>query len=390
MLFLSDWFWAFSALVVPLYVLVPRPLKLYWILAASLIFQLHFAGSAGTLPIIALAVVAYGAALVPRGRGLTAAAMLVMVGALVFYKYAGFLLDSGHAVLASLGAAAPGWLHGGESPAVPLGISFFTFEFVHYVYEVRVRGLAPVRNPLHFAVFAAFFATLAAGPIKRFPDFVPQLAALANPDPEQWLAGARRIILGLFKKVCIADLIVELIKPLDGVVEPNARVVLTLAVLQGWRIYYDFSGYTDIAVGIARMLGLRVPENFDRPYFATSLREFWRRWHMSLSTWIRDYVYIPLGGNRVRRGINLLLAMVICGLWHGAAWNFALWGLWHGVGLAGEAAVRRRRPDLFERSSAERWLGWAVTYTYVSLGWLLFFYPVERLPTLAAALVGMG
>lgn len=390
MLFLSDWFWGFSALVVPLYLLVPRPLKLVWVLTASLVFQYHFAGPAGMWPIIALGVLTYTVALVPigRGRGLTALAMVVLVGALVFYKYADFLAHSVRAPLHAAGLLPGEWSIPWTSPAIPLGISFFTFEFVHYLYEVRVRGHAPVRNPLHFAVFTVFFPTLAAGPIKRFPEFVPQLEALDNPSVEQWLAGVRRILLGLFKKVCIADLLVELIIPLERVADPTAGVVLALAVLQGWRIYYDFAGYTDMAVGLAQTLGLQVPENFDRPYFATSLRDFWRRWHMSLSTWIRDYVYIPLGGNRARRGFNLLLAMVICGLWHGAAWNFALWGLWHGAGLALDAAARLRRPHLFEGSLPERALGWLVTYTWVSLGWLLFFYPVERLPRMAAALVG--
>lgn len=390
MLFLSDWFWAFSALVVPLYVLVPRSLKLLWVLAASLVFQYHFAGPAGMWPIVVLGVLTYGVALVPPGRGrhLTAVSMVVLVGALVFYKYGEFFLHSVRVPLHGLGLAPADWLSGWASPAVPLGISFFTFEFVHYLYEVRVRGHAPVRNPLHFAVFAVFFPTLAAGPIKRFPDFVPQLSALDNPTVEQWLAGVRRILLGLFKKVCIADLLVELITPLENTPNPTVRVVLALAVLQGWRIYYDFAGYTDMAIGLGQTLGLQVPENFDRPYFATSLREFWRRWHMSLSTWIRDYVYIPLGGNRVRRGFNLLLAMVICGLWHGAAWNFALWGLWHGAGLALEAALRLRRPQLFEDGRAERAVGWLVTYTWVSLGWLLFFYPVERLTAMASAVQG--
>jgi alginate O-acetyltransferase complex protein AlgI len=390
MLFLSDWFWGFSALVVPLYLLVPRPLKLAWILLASLVFQYHFAGPAGMLPIAALAAFTYAVALAPRTRGLTALAMVIVAGALVAYKYADFLIANLRVPLYVLGVVSPDWMQGWRAPAIPLGVSFFTFEFVHYLYEVRVRGHAPVRNPLHFAVFAVFFPTLAAGPIKRFPDFVPQLERLRNPDAEQWLAGARRILLGLFKKVCVADLLVELITPLEKVSHPPAGIVLALAVLQGWRIYYDFAGYSDMAIGLAQTVGLRVPENFDRPYFSTSLREFWRRWHMSLSTWIRDYVYIPLGGNRVRRGINLLLAMVVCGLWHGAAWNFALWGLWHGAGLALEAAARRRRPQLFDGSRGERAVGWLVTYTWVSLGWLLFFYPVARLPRLAAALVGLG
>lgn len=390
MLFLSNWFWGFSALVVPLFLVLPRRLKVGWVLIASLIFQYHFAGPAGMLPIAVLAVLTYLAALAPKVRGVTAASMVILVGALVVYKYADFLLDSVRVPLHGLGVVPADWLGGWRAPAIPLGVSFFTFEFVHYLYEVRVRGHEPVRNPLHFAVFAVFFPTLAAGPIKRFPEFVPQLAALDNPDAEQWLIGARRILLGLFKKVCIADLLVELITPLEKLPHPTAGVVLALAVLQGWRIYYDFAGYTDMAIGLGLTIGLRVPENFDRPYFSTSLREFWRRWHMSLSTWIRDYVYIPLGGNRVRRGVNLLLAMVICGLWHGAAWNFALWGLWHGAGLALEATARLRRPQLFEVGRGERAVGWVVTYTWVSLGWLLFFYPVERLPRMAAALVGLG
>ncbi|MBX3025599.1 MBOAT family protein [bacterium] len=390
MLFLSNWFWGFSALVVPLYLIVPRSLKPAWVLLASLIFQYHFAGPAGMLPIVALALFTYLVGLAPSARAVTAFSMVVLVGALVLYKYADFLFESVRLPLNALGLVSATWMTDWRSPAIPLGVSFFTFEFVHYLYEVRVRGHQPVRNPMHFAIFAVFFPTLAAGPIKRFPDFVPQLEQLDNPDAEQWLAGARRILLGLFKKVCIADLLVELITPLEKVPHPSAAIVLALAVLQGWRIYYDFAGYTDMAIGLGQTIGLRVPENFDRPYFSTSLREFWRRWHMSLSTWIRDYVYIPLGGNRVRRGVNLLLAMVICGLWHGAAWNFALWGLWHGGGLALEAAARLRRPRLFEGSRGERALGWLVTYTWVSLGWLLFFYPVERLPGMAAALVGLG
>ena len=186
----------------------------------------------------------------------------------------------------------------------------------------------------------------------------------------------RRVIRGLFKKVCIADLLVEASMSSRTVPHYNAPIVILLAVLQGFRIYYDFAGYTDIAIGLAELLNLRLPENFNRPYFSTSLQEFWRRWHMSLSTWIRDYIYIPLGGNRAHRAVNLLVAMMLCGLWHGAAWNFALWGVFHGAGLVAETGARRAVPGLFTDAWPQRMIGWTICYAYVSYGWLIFFYPI--------------
>jgi alginate O-acetyltransferase complex protein AlgI len=157
----------------------------------------------------------------------------------------------------------------------------------------------------------------------------------------------------------------------------NAPLVASLAVMQGLRIYYDFAGYSDIAIGLGRMLNLRLPENFDRPYGVDSLREFWRRWHMSLSYWIRDYIYIPLGGNRAHRAVNLLVAMGLCGLWHGASWNFAIWGLYHGLGLVVETGVQRTWPQLFAGRAPLRLVRWAVCYIFVMYGWLLFFYPID-------------
>jgi len=175
----------------------------------------------------------------------------------------------------------------------------------------------------------------------------------------------------------VADLLVELVKLVEQQSRPTASLVAVLAVLQGLRIYYDFDGYSDMAIGLAGTLGLRVPENFDRPYGATSLRDFWRRWHMSLSSWIRDYVYVPLGGNRRHRALNLLTAMAVCGLWHGAAWHFAVWGVYHGAGLAGEAALRRSRPELFADGPVRNRLRQAVCFGFVSYGWLIFFYPLR-------------
>lgn len=390
MLFLENWFWIFAALAVPGYWLCPRPLKLFWLLLGSAVFHHHFAGPAGMAPIIVLGALTWMAGLrmraaepVPWFR----LAMASVVGALIFYKYSELFLDGALSLLGALHVGVPQAVVDWRAPVVPLGISFFTFEFAHYLYEVRVRGREPVRDPVRFAVFAIFFPTLAAGPIKRFAEFVPQLDALGNPDWDGLWTGVRRVIAGLFKKVCIADLLVEYVAVFEAVPRYNGPLVIGLAVLQGLRIYFDFSGYSDIAIGLARLMNLRVPENFDRPYRATTLQDFWRRWHISLSTWIRDYVYIPLGGNRSRRAVNLLAAMVLCGLWHGAAWNFALWGLYHGAGLALENAVRRRRPGWFGGGPVRQLAGWAICITFVMYGWLLFFYPLATVRHMTAALL---
>jgi alginate O-acetyltransferase complex protein AlgI len=375
---------------VPVYWLCPAPLKVYWLLIGSAVFQYHFAGPAGMAPIVALAVLTYVAALVPRparAPSFATVVVVILVGALAFYKYSEFLVRSFAPLVARAGVTVPPSALAWKSPAIPLGISFFTFEFLHYLYEVRVRGLAPIANPVHFSLFAVFFPTLAAGPIKRFPDFVPQLSSLANPDGATIWYAVRRIIRGLFKKICIADLVVEYVKVIESSTTLNGPLVIALAVAQGFRIYYDFAGYSDIAIGLSRLVNLRVPENFAAPYWSTSLQEFWRRWHMSLSTWIRDYIYIPLGGNRAHRVANLVTAMVLCGLWHGAAWHFAAWGVYHGAGLALEGTVRRLRPGWFGEGAVARMLGWAVTYTYVTYGWLLFFYPVHKVLDMTGALL---
>jgi len=392
MIFLDEWFWIFASIVLPGFWLCPKRMKLVWLLLASAVFHYHFAGPAGMAPIIILGILTYGTGLaVAGGRAprLFALMCTLIVGALAFYKYSDFAVASVASGLAAVGVASlPAAISGWHQPVAPLAISFFTFEFVHYLYEVRVHGREPIRNPLHFGIFAIFFPSLASGPIKRFPDFIPQLRELENPSVERVLAGARRVIRGMFKKVCIADLLVEFIVVFEDVPEYTPMVVVGLAVLQGFRIYYDFAGYSDMAIGLAQMLNLTIPENFDRPYFSTSLQEFWRRWHMSLSSWIRDYIYIPLGGNRRRRGVNLLAAMILCGLWHGAAWNFALWGLFHGLGLGLEGSIRRWRPAWFEDRwywNGARWLG---CYGFVTYGWLLFFYPASTVWQMTVGPIG--
>jgi alginate O-acetyltransferase complex protein AlgI len=193
--------------------------------------------------------------------------------------------------------------------------------------------------------------------------------------------GAAQVLLGFFKKLVVADnaaLAIQLLEGRDDLAFP--AMILFLALLS-IRILFDFSGYSDIAIGLARMIGLELPRNFNFPYLAADLTDFWRRWHISLSSWIRDYLYIPLGGNRhgpARKLMNLLVTMFLCGLWHGASWHFGLWGLYHGAGLALHHAWERSRAgQAWNRVPGSRWAGMIVTNVYVAYGWLLFFYPLE-------------
>lgn len=396
MIFNTYWFALFAAVFFPGYWLIRSPgWRSWWLLGGCAVFHAHFAGPAGVLPVAVLGVVTYASAL-SRRRDLCTAAIVACVAALVFYKYTHFLSQEVLAVVApGLGnraiALTETWL-----PAIPpLALSFFTFEFVHYLVEVA-RGGEPIRRPKDFALFAIYFPSLVAGPIKRYQDFTSALPqALARAELTEVAAGAQRVALGFFKKILLADnLTVALAfyeKDFANLTAPDAW--LFLAALAA-RILLDFSGYTDIALGFSQMLGLRLPENFNYPYAATGLRDFWARWHISLSSWIRDYVYVPLGGNRhgpARRFLNLVLAFALCGLWHGAAGHFILWGLWHGGGLVVQGTYRSALGPLgpklgatFDRTPL---LGWVMTLLFVAFGWLLFFYPAAQAWSMAVKLL---
>src|SRR5262249_50902895 len=236
MLFLEPWFWTFAAVAVLGYLLLPQALRVWWLLASSVIFYLHFAGVGGVVVVVVLATLCWGAGLTSArlGRGsLPAFAICTCVATLVAYKYSTLVRDTFIHLAVWSGTNPPAPLINWMGPVAPLGISFFTFEFVHYLYEVRVTGREPVRNPLHFAVFAFFFPTLAAGPIKRFPEFVPQLATPTRPSADAFWSGVRRIIRGLVKKVCIADLLVEWVKLIEQQTSPTSALVAVLAVLPG-------------------------------------------------------------------------------------------------------------------------------------------------------------
>ena len=395
MIFTTYWFVLFALVAVGVFHVLPRAdWRLWWLAAACASFHIHFAGPAGVLPIVVLMGVTYFAAL-SRRPALCVAAMLACVAALAFYKYALFLVAEG---IQPLSAPLAGYLtHAArdlQPGAPPLGISFFVFEFVHYLFEVR-RGSEPIRSPLRFVVFSIFFPSLVAGPIKRYGRFIPSLesATHAGFSSSGVAQGLARVGVGFAKKVLIADqltLYIDRWQPHFAEQSLFARWVIFAAI--ALRILMDFSGYSDIAIGCAMTLGIRLPENFNWPYLARNLQEFWQRWHISLASWLRDYVYIPLGGSRhgwARRILSGMAAFALCGLWHGPAWHFAAWGLYHGVGLAA-CVTYERVPLLGPALSAvfrrEPLAARALTLLFAWLGWLVFFYPVEEAWRMAALL----
>jgi alginate O-acetyltransferase complex protein AlgI len=311
-----------------------------------------------------------------RKRALTVAIVfdLTLLGV---FKYLGFFVSELDGALDSIGLGSPLPL---VQIVLPIGISFFTFQAISYVADVY-RGVTRAASLVDVAILQAFFPHLVAGPIVRANELLPQLRT--PRDPRTVLAGPAifMIVGGLLKKTVIADeLARRVVDPVynDPAAHSGAELTLAFYGFAG-QIYCDFSGYTDMAIGLALLLGFQLPQNFNRPYLALSLQDFWRRWHMTLSRWLRDYLYIPLGGSRrgkLRTYLNIFITMLLGGLWHGAAWNFVVWGGIHGVGQVIGHARRDRRaerglPEPEEtprRRAAERF----VTFHIVCLGWIFF------------------
>jgi alginate O-acetyltransferase complex protein AlgI len=324
-----------------------------WVLLAfSLIFYIY--GEAENVIILLTVVVAtYALTLLASrldgrdGKLVFGLAVVFNLSVLGYFKYANFLADN---VAWLIGSAPVGW----DKVQLPLGISFFVFHAISYIVDVR-RRVAPAQKRLDvLTLYIVFFPQLIAGPIVRYHEIAHQLISRTITQ-EDFVVGARRFIGGLAKKVLIANPIGVTVDQIFAL--PAAELSFELAwlgaILYALQLYFDFSGYSDMAIGLARMFGFRFPENFNYPYISQSIREFWRRWHITLSNWFRDYLYVPLGGNRKSGGrtyLNLLIVFFLCGLWHGAAWNFVVWGLWHGLFLVlerlglGEVLDRAWRP----------------------------------------------
>jgi alginate O-acetyltransferase complex protein AlgI len=264
-----------------------------------------------------------------------------------------------------------------EGAFLPLGISFFTFEFIHYAVD-RYRGTTPAGKFSEYLAFILFFPTMVAGPIKRYQNFLPSLREPSLTWERDWQQGVTRILVGLAKKFVIADLLTAFTNHLNHTdIAQAQRWVLPIWLLAyGFKIYFDFSAYSDIAIGSARLFGLKVPENFDWPYIRTNIAEFWKHWHISLYKWLVDYVFIPLGGSRCqppRVLVNLLLTMLLSGIWHGAGLNFLVWGLWHGMLLAIHRGWSKwRDAHNIQPARFGKYAAWAITFVSVNLGWAFF------------------
>jgi alginate O-acetyltransferase complex protein AlgI len=306
------------------------------------------------------------------------ASLAVNLGLLACFKYADFLVDLGRDLLAGPGSPPPG---GASHLVLPMGISFYTFASLSYTIDVHRREIRPVRSFREFFLFIGFFPHLVAGPIVRGSMFLPQLARRRRPRLRVLNRGCFLIIRGLFLKAVCADNLAPLVDRYwrEGSSAPTAEMnstnLLLLAVAFACQIFCDFEGYTSMARGTAYLLGYRLPENFDNPYLAGSFRNFWERWHITLSRWLRDYLYIPLGGGRrspARTRVNLMVVMVLGGRWHGASTTFLAWGALHGAALAIERRLGLHRPGRFDGRPALAIAWYLVVQAVVLASWVFF------------------
>jgi D-alanyl-lipoteichoic acid acyltransferase DltB (MBOAT superfamily) len=383
----------FLAIVVPLFWLLPRTPRLWLVFLASCTFYGFWRVEFLSIMLISATVDYFAAQGIYasadrwRRRLYLAASLGVNLGFLLYFKYLVFFADNARSLSNLLGL-------GLEIPALdivlPLAISFYTFETISYTVDVYRGLIKPERSFLLYGCFITYFPHLIAGPILRAGEVMPQLSRRSRFDLGEFGLGFRRFLAGLFLKVVVADNISPMVDA--GFAEQLGNLgawdVWTLAFLFGFQIYFDFSAYSHIALGCSRMLGIRFPENFNFPYVATSPREFWRRWHISLSSWIRDYLYLPLAGasvddrsvgglgvavdagRRTRRTPALFLTWAIMGFWHGASWTFVLWGLYHATCIYVYRLVSPRTARLSPRLQALG--GFALTLPITMLGWIPF------------------
>lgn len=361
---------------------VPQRLRWLVLLAASYVFYACWDASLSLL-ILGVTAAAYIAGrLVDRSCSKAARmaclllAMLPAIGVLIYFKYINLLGRSAAALLGLLGRKSR-W----EPLAVmlPVGVSFYTFQAISYVIDVYRGRMRPERHFGYFALYIAFFPQLVAGPIERADALLPQLRAERRFTAADGRAAAALLLSGYFRKLVAADLAASFVEAVYQAQAPDGSAVLMGTLLFALQIYGDFSGYSEIAAGSAQLLGIRLMRNFRQPYRAENIRDFWRRWHVSLTKWFTDYIYIPLGGSRRGLKRQLLATMAVfllCGLWHGAEWNYAVWGMLHGLFLNGYTLLRRIRAgtgrQAGEQGRLSRELGRAATLGMVCFAWIFF------------------
>ncbi len=392
MLFNSIDFLIFFPVVTLLYFLLPHRVRWVWLLIASYYFYMCWNAKYALLMALSTGITWASGLLIRRAERIenpvrrerlkklwVALSFLLDLGILFFFKYFQFFLDNLSAAAALLGLTF-------RQPAfdvvLPVGISFYTFQALSYTMDVYRGEIEPEGNPFRYALFVSFFPQLVAGPIERSKNLLGQLRERHFFDPEQVRDGLLLMLWGLLEKVVIADRVAMLVTAVyDGYAQMPGSAVILATVLFAVQIYCDFGGYSHIAIGAAQVMGFRLMENFRQPYLARSAGEFWRRWHISLSTWFRDYLYIPLGGNRKgtgRKYLNLMITFLTSGLWHGASWNYVVWGGLNGLYQVIGDVLKPMRERIFallhisRESLVWRWVQRVCTFCLIDFSWLFF------------------
>lgn len=363
--FFSFKFLAFLSLTLLLFHLKPtRGLRKWLLFAASLLFYV-FLSKWCVIYLAITTVVVYLCAL-KNTKASCLLGIILTLFSLVFFKYTPFLYNT-FANFTGMPSWSLKWL-------VPLGISFYTFRLISYLTDVRRGERQAESDPFYFFTYAAFFPLVICGPIQRAGDFLPALREPNELTPDRFDRGARQILWGLVKKAVVADNLAVLVNSVFSGCESKSGFVFVLAVfLYSLQIYCDFSGYSDMAIGVSRLFGIDLKANFRVPYVSATIKEFWSRWHISLSLWFRDYVYFPMGGGRcgkLRRSFNIMVAFLLSGLWHGANWTFIVWGALHGAGLIIEKLLFPTKEESPNKAAKFIWA--AFTAFLVLFGWLFF------------------
>lgn len=385
MLFNSLEFLIFFPIVVLVYFLIPQKVRYLWLLAASYYFYMCWNAEYALLIATSTVITWISGILISRvktpvARKLTVAASFVLNLSILFYfKYFYFTMDNINLVRQMLGMPA---LMPRFDVILPVGISFYTFQALSYTMDVYRNEVPPEKNFFRYALFVSFFPQLVAGPIERSKNLLSQVNSEHRFDYLRVRSGLLTMLWGFFLKLVIADRAAILVNTVYCAAENYSGILLLLATFAfAAQIYCDFASYSIIAKGAAKVMGFDLMDNFRQPYLSTSIAEFWRRWHISLSSWFKDYLYIPLGGNRkglVRKYFNLMIVFLVSGLWHGASWNFVIWGAIHGIYQVVGALTLALRKFVcavwgIDRKTAQyKWFQRIITFILVSFGWIFF------------------
>ncbi len=387
-------FLIFVFVAIAVYFLMPAKLRCVWLLAASWFFYYRLSGKLLIL-LAFVTIVTYvtgmlmgdvqdsEAAQGKNGRkGIMVAGVVILVLLLGFFKYTGFMLDTVKSLLAFLGLEQAGPV---VSIALPVGISFYVFQAIGYIVDCYKGKIKVEKDYIKLALFVSFFPSVMSGPIERAGNMLPQFSEPRKFSYDGMRDGLLLMLWGYFQKIIIADRLSVIVNSIYDSYESYPGTLLFIAtVFYTFEIYCDFAGYSNIAVGVSGIMGIDIMQNFRQPYLAASIPEFWRKWHISLSTWLRDYLYIPLGGNRKgygRKLLNIMIVFAVSGLWHGAAWTFVVWGLLHGLYQVIGSVLGPSRDKLVEALKIDRQsfshilLKILVTFMLVNIGWVFFRAP---------------